>query len=132
MTIEGISFWFYFLVFCCNKNNKHVFSTLFVSFLSYILCRGCDSQLGQENVSDHALLCDFESFRCTLGVMKLCNRCAETLCVGVSDANGSRILSFYILYTKYQRYNTDIINLDTEIYESNYSKMKFVKKSILT
>ncbi|GBL68080.1 hypothetical protein AVEN_224855-1 [Araneus ventricosus] len=32
-------------------------------------------------ISDHALLCDFPSSRCTLSDLKVCNRCTETPCI---------------------------------------------------
>ncbi|GFX32695.1 hypothetical protein TNCV_888331 [Trichonephila clavipes] len=40
----------------------------------------------EEVVSDHGLLCDFPSSRCTLSVLKVYNRCTDTPCTTNSDS----------------------------------------------
>lgn len=39
-----------------------------------------------ENVSDHALLYNFPSFRCTLSLLKVYNCCADTPCILIDEA----------------------------------------------
>lgn len=94
MTIFVSLFCSYFLIYCCITNNKNIFSSCSVLPL---LCF-VTTLPRKENLSNHALLCDFPSSVNMLSVLTVCNLYTNTL------------LSKYICKRRISIFNWEMIN----------------------